>query len=64
MGGVSVNAPVYNETVEFPTLQANLTGLIKNQKYNISILATTSKGDGPYSSPIYVTTNQDSKLAF
>ena len=64
VGGISVNAPVYNNTVEFPTLQANLTGLIKNQKYNISVLATTSKGDGPYSSPISVETNQDSKLAF
>ena len=64
VGEVSVNAPIYNKTVEFPTLQANLTGLIKNQKYNISVLATTSKGNGPYSSPIPITTNQDSKLAF
>ena len=59
--GIGVNAPVYNKTVESPTMQANLTGLIKNQKYTIAVLATTVKGDGPCSHPISVTANQDSK---
>jgi len=58
IGELSVNAPVYNKTVETPEMQANLTDLIKNQKYNISVRAATVKGDGPYSGPIYVTTNQ------
>ena len=59
IGGVSVNATANYTTVS--TRQANLTDLIKNQKYNISVLATTFKGDGNYSYPISVTTNQDSK---
>ena len=37
---------------------ANLTGLIINMKYNISVLASTIKGDGNYSDGIDVTTNQ------
>ena len=51
--------PVNTTTVGL--LRANLSGLIKNQRYNISVLATTIKGDGPYSDPITEITNQDSK---
>ena len=65
IGGVSVNAPVYNKTVDFPTLQANLTDLIEDRVYRISVLATTSKGRGPYSVLIFVTAaNLDSKSTF
>ena len=53
--------PVNTTTVDSPALQANLSGLIKDQEYNISVLATTIKGDGPYSDPITIVTNQSSK---
>ena len=56
--------PVNTTTVGVLALQANLSGLIKNQRYNISVLATTIKGDGPYSDPITEITNQDSKSVF
>ena len=52
------NAPVNTTTVEPPAMSANLTDLIINVKYNISVLASTVKGDGPYSNGIEVTTNQ------
>ncbi|XP_068677578.1 phosphatidylinositol phosphatase PTPRQ-like isoform X2 [Montipora foliosa] len=52
------NATVNTTTVEAPVMHANLTDLIINVKYNISVLASTVKGDGPYSSGIEVTTNQ------
>ncbi|XP_068728189.1 receptor-type tyrosine-protein phosphatase epsilon-like [Montipora capricornis] len=52
------NATVNTTTVEAPAMLANLTDLIINVKYNISVLASTVKGDGPYSSGIEVTTNQ------
>ena len=61
---VTVEGPVNTTTVDFPTLRANLSGLIKNQRYNISVLATTIKGNGPYSDPITEITNQDSKSVF
>ena len=41
--------------------QVDLTGLNKFTKYNISVLAFTVKGDGPVSSTITVTTDEDSK---
>ena len=43
------------------TREANLTGLIKDESYNVSVLATTDKGDGPYSDPEIFTTNEDRK---
>ncbi|XP_068677575.1 receptor-type tyrosine-protein phosphatase delta-like isoform X2 [Montipora foliosa] len=52
------NAPVNTTTVEAPAMRANLTDLIINVKYNISVLASTVEGDGPYSSGIEVQTNQ------
>ena len=61
IGEVSLNAPVYNKTEDSSLRRANLTDLVKNQNYNISVLASTVKGNGPYSDPIYVMTNQDSK---
>ena len=64
IGGINVNAPVNFTKIYFPTREANLTGLIKNQRYKISVLASTTKGDGPYSPPILPETNQDSKSTF
>ena len=58
------NASINSTTVVFPTPQANLTGLKNDTRYNISVLASTIKGDGPYSQPIFVSTNQDSKSTF
>ena len=41
--------------------QKELTGLREYVDYDITVLASTSKGDGPQSSPILVSTNQDGK---
>ena len=43
------------------TKGVNLTDLIKDESYNVSVLATTDKGDGPYSDPAIFTTNEDRK---
>ena len=56
---VSLEGP-FNTTTVF-TKEANLTGLIKDESYNVSVLATTDKGDGPYSDPAIFTTNEDRK---
>ena len=56
---VSVEGPFTTTTVF--TKEANLTGLIKDESYNVSVLATTVKGDGPYSVPKEFTTNEDGK---
>ncbi|KAJ7386427.1 hypothetical protein OS493_008552 [Desmophyllum pertusum] len=45
---------------DIDALQANLTGLVKNQDYRIRVLASTIKGDGNYSDPPLIDqTNQD-----
>ena len=41
--------------------EANLTGLIKDESYNVSVLVTTDKGNGPYSFLIILTTNENSE---
>ena len=51
-----------NKTVSAPTQDLELTGLKEFVKYNITVLATTAKGDGPASGVIVVSTDQDSKL--
>ena len=56
-----MNASINTTTVFNSTRKANLTDLIKNQEYNISVLASTIKGSGDYSDPITVLTNQSSK---
>ena len=61
VGGISGNAPIYSATYYTPVVEATLTGLIKNQRYNISVLASTIKGPGDYSDPITVLTNQARK---
>ena len=52
------NAPVNTTTFAAPAMRANLTDLIINVKYNISVLASTVIGDGPYSNGTEVLTNQ------
>ena len=56
---VRVEGP-FNTTTVFRK-EANLTGLIKDESYNVSVLATTDKGNGPYSVPIILTTNENSE---
>ena len=56
---VGVEGPFNNTTVF--TKKANLTGLIMDESYNVSVLATTNKGDGPYSAPEIFTTNENSE---
>ena len=57
-----MNAPFNTKTVDFSTKWANLAELKKDTFYRISVLASTVKGDGKYSEPIFVTTNrQESK---
>ena len=53
------SALVENTTVNVPTREVNLTGLIKNMNYSVSVLASTDKGDGNYSDPEVFLTNQD-----
>ena len=50
-----------NVTVNYPDHQRNLTGLRKYVKYSITVFASTVKGDGLASKPIFVITDQDSK---
>ena len=44
--------------------QKELTDLKEYVDYDITVLASTSKGDGPQSSPILVSTDQDSKYCY
>ena len=60
-GGVNSSTSINTTTVDSRLLQANLTNLKNDTKYNISILASTIKGNGPYSDPISITSNQKSK---
>ena len=41
--------------------QKNLTNLREYVNYNITVFASTVKGDGPATAPIVVRTDQDSK---
>ncbi|XP_078355117.1 protein sidekick-1-like isoform X19 [Oculina patagonica] len=52
-----------NVTVNYPARQTNLTGLRKYNNYSITIFASTVKGDGPASDPIFVITDQDKPTA-
>ena len=44
--------------------QKELTNLREYVDYEITVLASTSKGDGPQSSPILVSTDEDSKYCY
>ena len=50
------------EKVFYPNRSLDLSGLKEFVKYNITVLATTVKGDGPTSGVIVVSTDQDSKF--
>ena len=50
-----------NVQVDGSVHQTQLTNLKEFVKYNITVFASTVKGDGPSSNPIVVTTDQDSK---
>ena len=51
-----------NVQVHGSVLQTELTNLSEYVNYNITVFASTVKGDGPASDPIVVRTDQDSKL--
>ena len=53
-----------SELVMAPTRHTNLSGLTKDMHYNVSVLASTVKGDGIYSDPRTFRTNEDSKSLF
>lgn len=48
-------------TVNYPELQKNVTHLREYINYSISVYASTEKGDGPASNPIFVITDQESE---
>ena len=50
-----------NVQVHGSVLQTELTNLSEYVNYNITVFASTVKGDGPASDPIVVRTDQDSK---
>lgn len=56
--------PIFTIIVKAPTRQVYLTVLTKDMYYNISVLASTIKGDGIYSSPKTFRTKEDSKSVF
>ena len=56
------NGSPVSQVVDAPTTQATLTGLNEYTNYSITVLASTSKGDGNASEAIPVITDEDSKL--
>jgi len=50
--------------VNSSSLQTELTNLKEYVNYNITVFASTVKGNGPASDPIVVRTDQDSKHLF
>jgi len=50
-----------NVIVNPPALTGEITGLREYVEYNITVFASTVKGDGPHSTAIVVRTDQDSK---
>jgi len=51
-----------NKTVSAPTTQVTLTGLKNNTNYSITVFASTEKGPGRNSTPIFVMTGKGCKL--
>ena len=47
--------------VDHPIRQVDLTGLREFVNYSITVFASTVKGDGPASVPVFVRTDEDSK---
>ena len=62
--GAGSAGPFFSKLVMARIRHVNLTGLTKDMHYNISVLASTSKGDGNYSDPKTLRTNEDSKSVF
>ena len=54
---------VQRKTVTAPANQTTLTGLNKYTNYSIVVFASTCKGAGNISAPIFVVTDEDSKCA-
>ena len=50
-----------NVQVNYSVRQTELTNLKEYVNYNITVFASTVKGDGPASDPTVVRTDQDSK---
>ena len=50
------------KVVSVSTTQVTLTGLNEYTNYSITVFASTVKGDGNISVPIFVITDEDSKL--
>ena len=60
VGNFSVNRTVMVKEIDGEsTTETVLTGLEKFIEYSISVLAFTSKGDGPNSTEVTATTDQD-----
>ena len=53
--------PYINITYDSATLSATLHDLLMFTKYTLQITAFTSKGEGPYTQPIIVSTDEDGK---
>ena len=56
--------PFFSKLVVASTTHVNLTDLTKDMHYKISVLASTKKGNGKYSDPKTLRTNEDSKSVF
>ena len=52
-----------NKEVQTPTQHLKIEGLKQNTNYTITVMASTSKGYGPASEPIFVATDQDGKYS-
>lgn len=52
-----------SKTVQAPTQHLEIDGLHRNTNYTITVMASTSKGYGPASEPIHVTTDKDQTLS-
>lgn len=50
--------------MDYSKTQFELTGLKKSVNYSITLFASTVKGNGDHSDPIFVITDQDSKWYF
>ena len=51
------------KVVNAPTTQVTLTGLNEYTNYSITVFASTVKGDGNVSVPVFVITDEDSRLS-
>ena len=56
------NGGPQTEVVSAPTSHVTLTGLNEYTNYSIIVFASTMKGDGNTSVPIFVITDEDSKF--